>query len=59
MPWNRDILQLLREVRFSLVRFEEDESPEDLQEACNMLANIAEEIGTEVVDEEPKSPDAN
>ena len=55
MAWNREILQLLREIRFSLIRFEEDENMEELQDACNMLANIAEELGSEVVD----VPDAN
>lgn len=55
MAWSKDILQLLREVRFSLIRFEEDEDPEALQEACNMLANVAEEIGSAVVDVEPSA----
>lgn len=50
--WNRDILQLLREVRFSLQRFEEDEDLEELETACNMLANVAELCDMKVVDVE-------
>jgi hypothetical protein len=55
VAWSKDILQLLREVRFHLIRFEEDENPEELQDACNVLANVAELIGTEVVDVEPSA----
>jgi len=61
VAWNKDILQLLREVRFCLQRFEEDEDMEELETACNMLANIAEECGVQVVDvaEDEAPPSSN
>lgn len=59
MAWSKDILQLIREVRFNLIRFEEDENPEELQDACNILANVAELIGSEVVDATEPETNAN
>jgi len=35
-----DVHQLLREIRFSLVRFEEDEDIEALDDAQNMITEI-------------------
>jgi len=40
MIWTTEIYQLLREARFSLIRFEEDEDVEALDDTINMLVDI-------------------
>lgn len=52
MAWTPEIQKLLRECRFSLQRFEEDEDPEELQTACQILADIVAELDCEIVVEE-------
>ena len=45
MSWNKDILSLLREARFALQRFEEDEDLESLGDAMAMIGDLAEQVG--------------
>jgi hypothetical protein len=40
MNWTTEIYQLLREARFSLIRFEEDEDVEALDDTIDMLVDI-------------------
>lgn len=59
MPWNKEILSLLRECRFCLQRFEEDEDMDELQTACQILADIVGETGSEIVVEEAPPSGSN
>lgn len=55
MSWNSAIRGLLRELRFTLIRFEEDGDSDELEEAQVLLDAIIEEVspGSSDVDDEP------
>lgn len=56
MPWNKNVQQLLREARWSLVRFQEDGDVEELFAAQAMLADIAESVEDLVMSAPPAEP---
>jgi len=52
MTWNKNIRQLIREAKFSLQRFDEDEEVDELACAIDLLSEVHDELVPDEEDEE-------